>query len=169
MSDVTHKVSFRLNSLVYETAEAIAKEQSISTEAFFQRIVTRHVIEHARKEGLMAPEHVDRLQREQNILKTAARRARELDEAGAFDEHFTLTVIRDLMTDPDFRADYETVIGGDAYQSGLPGKSPINMYLGWYVKNAVPNAAPLRDANGKPRRVQVRNEPIQSYTLLAKA
>ena len=168
MSDVTQKVSFRLNSLVYETAETIAKEQSISTEALFQRIVTRHVTEHAGKEGMMAPEHIDRLKREQNILETAARRARELDEAGAFDEHFTLTVIRDLMSDPTFRADYEKVIGGDAYQSGLPGKSPINMYLGWYVKNAVPDAVPLRDANRRPRRMQVRNEPVQSYTLLAK-
>ena len=168
MSKVTLKVSFRLNSLVYETAEAIAKEQAISTEALFQRIVTRHVTETARKEGSMAPDQIDRLQREQNILEIAARRARELDEAGAFDEHFTLTVIRDLMTDPKFRADYEKVIGGDAYQSGLPGKSPINMYLGWYVKNAVPDAVPIRDANRKPRRVQVRNEPIQSYTLLTK-
>ena len=72
------------------------------------------------------------------------------------------------MTDPQFRTDYETVVGGDAYQSGLPGKSPLNIYLGWYIKNAIPDAVPLLDASRKPRRMQVRNEPIQSYTLLTK-
>ena len=138
------------------------------TEALFQRVVTNHVIEHAKKGNLMDPEDIDRSQREQSILESAARRARDLDAAGAFDEHFTLTVIRDLMTDPQFRANYEAVIGGDAYQNGLPGKSPLNMYLGWSIKNAVPDAVPLLDANRKPRRMQVRNEPIQSYTLLKK-
>lgn len=116
----------------------------------------------------MAPERVDFLQLKQSILETASRRVRELDEAGAFDEHFTLTVIRDLMTDAEFRADYETVVGGDASQGGLPGKSPINRQLGRCVQKAV-NAVSLRDANRKPLRRQVRNEPIQSYTLLAKA
>lgn len=169
MPKTTVKVSFRLDSCVHATAETLAKEQSVSTEALYQRIVTRHVTEHAKKDGLMDPEDIDRLQREQSILATAVRRARELDETGEFDEHFTLTVIRDLMADSQFRADYETVVGGNAYQSGLPGKSPLNMYLGWYIKNAIPNAVPLRDANRKPRRIQVRNEPIQSYTLLTKS
>ena len=169
MPKSTVKVSFRLDSRVHATAETISKQQSVSTEALIQRIVTHHVTEHAEKEGLMNPLDIDHLQREQRILATAVRRARELDEAGAFDEHFTLTVIRDLMTDPQFRADYETVVGGDAYQSGLPGKSPLNMYLGWYIKNAIPDAVPLLDGNRRPRRIQIRNEPIQSYTLLTKS
>ena len=169
MTKATKKVSFRLDSLVHATAETIARKQSVSPEALFQRIITRHVTEHAKKEGLMTPEDIDRLQLEQNLLAAAAQRARKRDKAGAFGEHFTLTVIRDLMTDPQWRAGYETVVGGDAYQSGLPGKSPFNIYLGWYIKNAIPDAVPLLDANGKPRRMQVRNEPIQSYTLLTKS
>ena len=59
----------------------------------------------------------------------------------------------------------EASSGGPAYTSGLPGKSPLNMYLGWYIKNAI-GADPKTHPNGKPMRVQVRNEPIQSYTLL---
>ena len=39
----------------------------MSTEALFQRIVTHHVTEHAKKEGLMIPEDIDRLQRVQNL------------------------------------------------------------------------------------------------------
>ncbi len=67
------------------------------------------------------------------------------------------------MTDKKFRSEYEKAIGGDAYTSGLPGKSPLNMYLGWYIKNAV-GADPQTMPNSKPVRVQVKNEPIQSYT-----
>ena len=116
----------------------------------------------------MAPEHVDRPHRTRNILETVTRCARELDEAGEFDEHFTLTVIRDLMTDPEFRADYEAVVGGAAYRNGVPCKSPINRQIGRHIQKAV-DAVSLRGANGKRLRKQVSNEPIQSYTLLAKA
>ena len=165
----TVKISLRLDGRVHATAERIAKEKSVSTEALIQRIVIHHVTEYAKKADLMNLADIDRLQTEQSILATAVRRARELDDAGSFGEHFTLTVIRDLMTDPGFRADYEKVVGGDAYQNGLPGKFPLNMHLGWYIKNAVPEAVPLLDSNRKPRRIQVRNEPIQSYTLLTKS
>ena len=43
------------------------------------------------------------------------------------------------------------------------------MYLGWYIKNAIPDTVPLLDASRKSRRMQIRNEPIQSYTLLTKS
>ena len=89
MTKATKKVSFRLDSLVHATAETIAREQSVSTEALFQRIVTHHVTEHAKKEGLMTPEDIDRLQRKQNLLAAAVRRARELDEGPA---HSTSTL-----------------------------------------------------------------------------
>ena len=169
MSTPTVKISLRLDSAVHAASEKIARKEAVSTEALIQRIVTNYVTENARKNGLMDPKDIDRLEREQKIIARAVRRAREVDDAGGFDEHFTLRIIRDLMTDQGFRADYETVIGGDAYENGLPGKFPLNMHLGWYIKNAIPGAVPVLDSNHKPRRVQVRNEPIQSYTLLTKS
>ena len=141
MPTPTVKISLRLDSAVHATSEKIAKKEAVSTEALIQRIVTTYVTKYARKNGLMGPEDIDRLEREQRIIVKAIRRAREVDDAGGFDEHFTLRVIRDLMTDQGFRADYETVIGGDAYENGLPGKFPLNMHLGWYIKNAIPSAA----------------------------
>ena len=165
----TKKISMRVDGGVCETLQAKAEDEGVSFDALLQRILTGHAAEYARSRGPMATADIDHLELEQSILATAVRRARELNENGVFDEHFTLTVIRDLMTDPAFRADYEKAIGGDAYQNGLPGKFQLNMHLGRYIKNAIPDAVPLLDANRKPRRMQVRNEPIRSYTLLTKS
>ena len=169
MSTPTEKISTRLKGHVCATLEAEARDEAVTLDALIQRILTDHAAEYARRCGLMATADIDRLELEQSILATAVRRARELNENGVFDEHFTLTVIRDLMSDPAFRADYEKAIGGDAYQNGLPGKFQLNMHLGRYIKNAIPDAVPLLDSNRKPRRMQVRDEPIRSYTLLTKS
>ena len=169
MTTTTVKISLRLDSVVHATLGAIARDKAVSTEALIQRILTRYATGYARGRDLMEPSDIDRLEIEQSIYERAVQRAVELDKKGEFNEHFTLRVIQDLMTDPDFRADYEKLVGGDAYQNGLPGKFPLNMHLGWYIKNAIPDAVPLLDSNRKPRRVQVRNEPIQSYTLIAKS
>lgn len=169
MPTPTVKTSTRIDEAVYQTLEAEAQDHGLSTDAHIQSILTRHATEYARSRGPMATADIDRLELEQSILATAVRRARQLNETGVFDEHFTLTVIRDLMTDSAFRTDYETAIGGDAYENGLPGKFQLNMHLGRYIKNAIPDAVPLLDANRKPRRMQVRDEPIQSYTLLTKS
>ena len=169
MPSQTVKISLRVDGVVHASLEVIAGKEAMSTEAFIQRILTLHVIQYAREAGIMDPTEIDRLEREHGVIEAVIRRALELDKQGKFTEHFTLTVFRDVIADTAFRSDYETVIGGDAYESGLPGKLPLNMNLGRYIKNAIPGAAPIRDPNGRPRRVQVRNEPIQSYTLLTKA
>ncbi len=157
------KVSFRLDASVHDAIEKLAKQKSIETNAYIQRVLTLH----ATRSGVMEDAASERLELTEKIIEAAVQRARDLDADGKFDQHFILTVIRDIMGDPALRADYEKVVGGDAYQSGLPGKSPLNMYLGWYIKNAI-GADPILDEGGKPRRAQVRGEPIQSYTLLKK-
>lgn len=48
--------------------------------------------------------------------------------------------------------------GGDAYAVKLPGKTPLNMYLGWYIKNAI-GSEPKMDANSQPVRAQVAPNP----------
>ena len=162
------KISLRLDSAVHAPLDVIAGKEAMSTEALIQRILTLYVTDYARKAGMMDPMEIDRLEREQDVYKAAIGRALELDGQGRFTEHFIHTVIRDLMDDEKFRSDYETAAGGDAYKNRLPGKSPLNRNLGRYIKNAIPGAARLMDDQGNPRRVQVRNEPIQSYTLLTK-
>lgn len=102
------------------------------------------------------------------LYAAAQEKARQVYEAGRFDEHFTLTVFRELMDDRRTRDLYEEIIGVDAYTSGAPKKTPLNMYLGWYIKNAI-DAQPVLDDAGKPRRAFIQGEPIKSYTLLQTA
>lgn len=155
------RISLRLDAVVHDAIEQLARNEGIETNAYIQSILKLH----AAKFGNMDEAAREQIKLSDEIIKAAVKEAQKLCEAGEFDQHFTLTVIRRLMNNPKFRAKYEKAVGGDAYQSGLPGKSPLNMYLGWYIKNAV-GADPALDTTGKPRRAQVRNEPIQSYTLL---
>lgn len=157
----TEMVAFRLEPIVRHTLEALAKKDGMEVSAYMQRLLRLH----AANSEFMAPADRDRIVTSERLLNIAVRTARELVAAGQFDQHFTLTVIRKLFTDPAFQADYERVVGGGAYSHGLPGKAPLNMSLGWQIKSAI-GAAPLLDDRGKPRRAQIRNEPIQSYTLL---
>ncbi len=99
------------------------------------------------------------------LYAIAEERAHAIHAAGKFDESFILTVFRDLMSNPDTRKLYEDVINDDAYADKAEGKTPINMYLAWYIKNAI-GAYRLMDDSNKPRRAFVKNEPIKSYTLL---
>lgn len=162
-SDQSVRISFRLDAVVHDVMEQLARKEGVETNAYMQRVLKLHAV----RSGIMDRDASERIELSEKIIDAAVKKAQELYEIGEFDQHFVLTVFRRLMTDPEFRSEYEDLVGGDAYQSGLPGKSPINMYLGWYIKNAV-GADPILDASGKPRRAQIQNEPIQSYTLLVK-
>ena len=98
------------------------------------------------------------------LYEAGRHKARQVFSDRPFDEHFTLTVFRELMADPETRNLYEKLIGVD-YKSASPKKSPLNMYLGWYIKNAV-EAEPILDEARKPRRGRVSGEAIKTYTLL---
>ena len=67
MPTPTVKISLRLDSAVHAASEKIARKEAVSTEALIQRIVTNYVTENARKNGLMDPKDIDRLEREQKI------------------------------------------------------------------------------------------------------
>ena len=100
------------------------------------------------------------------LLYSAARgKVREVFKTGRVNEHFTLTVFRELMSDANTRHLYEQLIEADAYTDGAPKKVPLNMHLGRHIKKAI-NAQRLLDDTGKPRRAFVEGEPIKSYTLL---
>lgn len=155
----TTRVSFRLKTDVFDLVQKLSAEAGLDPSAFMQRALERAVYEH------LPPERQKELDNMETLYSAAQRKARDVFDAGRFDEHFTLTVFRELMSDAKTRHLYEQVIEADAYTDGAPKKTPLNMYLGWYIKNAI-NAQPLLDNAGKPRRAFVKGEPIKSYTLL---
>lgn len=158
----TTKLSFRLNTAVYAALSACAKDEGYETMAYVQKVLADHALD----SGKMAPNEAVKLAANEELIRRAIAKSRALEKQGLFTEDFVLTVFQHLMKDKEFRPKYEAAIGGEAYTSGLPGKSPLNMYLGWYIKNAI-GADPKLGLDGKPVRVQVKNEPIQSYTMLS--
>jgi hypothetical protein len=160
----TTKLSFRLNTAVHTALAEEAKINGMETMAYIQQILARHAV----KSGYMDPDEAEKIKATDEIIGLAVKKAQELYAQNLFSEDFVLTVFQHLMKDTTFRPKYERTIGGDAYAIGLPGKSPLNMYLGWYIKNAV-GAVPQMSKDRKPVRVQVKNEPIQSYTRLQPA
>jgi len=155
-------VSFRIDIVILDEIKDMAHRDGLDTGAYIHRLLRLHV---------STSDHLSKLERgriilTEKLLDAAGSKARELEAAGKFDERFTLTVITALFEDLTFRTDYEQVIGGDAMSHGLPAKASLNMNLGWHIKTVV--GAEAMTNNGKPRRAQVRNMPIQSYTLLCK-
>ncbi|MCW7546332.1 ribbon-helix-helix domain-containing protein [Aurantimonas litoralis] len=159
VAETTTRVSFRLQTEIYEVIQSLAKEAGVDVSAFMQDALRQAVYDHL-------PADLQReLDNTKALYAAAQAKARQVFDAGHFDEHFTLRVFRELMSDPETRQLYEAIIGVHAYTDGAPKKMPLNMYLGWFIKNAV-NAKPMVDAGGKPQRAFIKGEPIKSYTLL---
>lgn len=161
-SENTTRVSLRLQNDVYQAVLIVAAAQGVEPAAFMQDVLEQAVFDH------LPEERRRELENTKLLFALAQRKAKEVVVAGDFTEHFTLTVIQKLMADAETRGLYESIIGMDAYTEGAPKKTPLNMYLGWHIKNAV-NAQPLLDGNSKPKRAFVKGEPIKSYTLLVMA
>ena len=162
----TIQVTARIRPSVHAAIVELAKQDTShvvpqQTGDYVASILTRVALE----SNHMDLDEEERIRAEEEVLRLAQWKAVELRDNGRFNEHFTLTVIRAMMQDPDIRKTYETAVGGDAYINGLKGKMPLNMYLGWSIKNAV-GAEVQKNEAGKPRRTTVRGEPIQTYTLL---
>lgn len=160
--DHSTSLSLRLDPGVLSALSVQAHAAGLEVQAYIQAVLRRHVLE----SGQLAGDERRRLLRNDRILQLAVARAREVHEAGRFDAHFILTVMRQLIAEPDFRALYEEAVGGDAFAPGLPEKSPLNMYLGWHIRHAI-GAEPLLDGRGRTRRATLRGEVLQSYMLLA--
>ena len=159
VSENTTRVSFRLKSDIHDLIQKLSAEAGIDPSAFMQRALEDAVYPY------LSAERQKELDDTKALYSVAQQKAREVFNSGRFDEHFTLTVFGELMADPASRALYEEVIGAPALTDGAPKKTPLNMYLGWYIKNAI-DAEPLLDDSGKPRRAFVKDQPIKSYTLL---
>ena len=167
----TDMVSFRLEPSVRRALSALAAEAGFEVNSYMQRLLRLHALTWTDKDGgnehqvLPTPER-ELIYWSQWLIDAAVRKAREMDAAGKFTPHFTLIVIQALFQDPEFVTNYAKVEAGEARESGVSAKSALNMALGFHIKNAVGAEAMLE--KGKPRRVQIKDEPIRSYTLLAK-
>lgn len=163
MTDTSIKYQFRLAPEISSALDQLAKQASYETTAYIQMVLTRHVL----KSGILKKDDHRRLEASEDVIKLFIELAKKLKADGKFDAHFQRTVFMTAMEDQTLRETYELAVGGDAFTSGLPGKTPLNMYLGWYIKNAV--GAEVQMVGDKPARASVRNAPIQSYTLLQEA
>lgn len=156
----TVRVSLRLRKDVHDTVIAVANDAGIDPAAFMQTVIAKSV------ESRLPEATREELRRTEDFIQFAQKEARALFAEGGFTEHFTLSVFDRLMANHETRSLYEDIIGADALTDGAPGKTPLNMYLGWYIKNAV-GAEPLLDEAGKAKRAFVKGKPIKSYTLLS--
>ncbi|RUX73382.1 hypothetical protein EN925_00890 [Mesorhizobium sp. M7A.F.Ca.US.006.04.2.1] len=161
MTMETEKFTVNVNKEAMAAIREEARAQGIEASALIQRAIHKLAID---------TEWMDKatstmLKAQYKTIDKFVELSKVLFATGRFDEHFVLTVFQAAMEKPELKAQYERAIGGDAYAVKLPGKTPLNMYLGWYIKNAI-GAEPKVDANNQPVRAQVRGEPIQSYTLL---
>ncbi|NML92023.1 hypothetical protein HHL26_23780 [Sphingobium sp. TB-6] len=159
-TDNTVRVSLRLKTDVNGAVEKAAADKGVDPATFMQSVIERSIYPY------LPNERRKELEMTEELFGRAQDFARKVHDEGRFNADFTLTVIDDMMADPSTRQLYADLIGDeDILKNGMPKKSPLNMYLGLYIKNAI-NAEPLLDAKGKPRRAFVKNRPIQSYTLL---
>ncbi|TBE45445.1 hypothetical protein ELH02_14215 [Rhizobium ruizarguesonis] len=164
MTNETEKFTVNVNREAMRAIREKAKEEGLEASALIQRAIHELAI----STGRMNNETANMLNAQYAIIDEMVALSKELFNQGRFDEHFVLRVFQEAMKRPHMKELYERAISGDAYGLKLPGKTPLNMYLGWYIKNAI-GAEAKSDANGKPVRAQVRGEPIQTYTLLAMA
>lgn len=157
--DNTERVSVRLRLSVKEAVDAAAAKAGIDAATFMA-----NAIRDAVKQDL-PPEEQAEIDLSEALYSAVKVKATTLDDQGFFDEHFILTVMRHLSTDEDTAPLYRKAIGTDDVTATTPKKMPLNMYLGWFIKNAV-GAKTQVDSDGKLRRAFVKGEAIKSYTLL---
>ncbi len=164
MADTTGTITLRLEPAVQMVIKVLAKQEGIEESAYILRLVQRHA---ANSDAMPRADQI-RINATERLIDLAIATARDLDADGQFDQHFTLTVIRALAANPAFMADYDLVTRAPSAGGRVSYKASLNMNLGWHIKCAV-NAIPLRDdKTNLPRRMQIRNELIKSYTLLKK-
>lgn len=159
-------ITMILETPVRQFVAAQAKAAGMDIAPFLMKIVENHVVETAPDGDPLAA----RLAAKRAVLGRAVDYARELDEAGGFDDHFILNVLKKAAADPQFVADYNAALDGEGKDDKAlaRAKAPIHQQMGRLIKRAA-GAKSKRDENGKILRGQVQGEMISAYTLLEKA
>ena len=162
MDDRTEvKLTLRLDPALARGLETLAERASMDVAAYAERVLTRRVLD---SDAITDPSVRQRLELRDKVADTLIGIALQMERDGAFNEHITLDVFREMMSSREARGEYEALVGGGATDTGLPGKV-VNLYLGRCIKRAL-KAESQKDEAGRIRRAFVKGEPIQSYTLL---
>ena len=159
-------VTMILETEVRQFVAQQAKAVGMDIAPFLIKVVEDHVVDTAPDGDPLAA----RLAAKRAVLGRAVDFARELDEAGGFDDHFILNVMKKAAADPQFVADYNAALNAEGKddKAVARAKAPIHQQLGRLIKRAA-GAKSKRDENGKIMRGQVQGEMISAYTLLEKS
>ena len=154
-------VTFVMETEVRKYINGEAKAAGMDLAPFIQKLVENYVLDTAPSDLPLA---------RRIAAKRAVLDARELEEAGGFDEHFILNVVKKASSDKEFLDSYETAVDAKtANERQLArAQAPINQQMGRLIKRAA-GARSKRDESGKILRGQVTGELISTYTLLEKA
>ena len=159
-------ITFVMETEVRRFVSGHAKAAGMDIAPFMQKLVESYVLDNAPEGDALAK----RIAAKRAVLDRVVSLSREMAQAGAFDEHFILNVVRNASADADFVAQYEAAVDAQtADERALArAQAPINQQMGRLIKRAAA-ARSKRDDQGKILRAQVQGEMISSYTLLEKA
>jgi len=158
-------VTFTLEPAVRRHIEGQAKAAGMDLTHFMQKLVETHILSTVPADDPLAM----RLQAKRDVIDLIVARARAMDAAGQFDEHFILNVVTEAAKDPGFVQRYQMATTGE----GLPdrvaqrARVSLNQQMGRLAKSAV-RAKSKRNDSGKIMRAQTSDGLIATYTLLTK-
>lgn len=160
-----NKITFILETEVRKFMASEARGAGMDIAPFMQKVAENHVMATAPEGHPLA----ERLRAKRAVLDRAVALAREIDEAGGFDEHLIRNVMRKAAAEPEFRTLYDRAVnaGEDDPKTVARAKVPLNQQLGRLIKRAA-GAKSKRDETGKIQRAQVQGEMLSAYTLLEK-
>jgi hypothetical protein len=165
--DKAMNVSFTLELPVRRFMDSRAKAAGMNLNHYLQMVVENHVIEVAPKDDALAL----RLAAKRAVIDRTVTLANDMYEAGRFDDHFIVNVVREAATDDAFSTEYAKAIGGDdakGTRASERSRISLNQQIGRVIKKAV-GARSKRTEAGKIARGQAQDALITSYTLLEKA
>ena len=160
-------VTFAIEPSVRRFLASQAKASGMNLTHYMQKLVEDHVVDAAPKDDPLG----QRLAGKRRVIEQIIDIATKLDQAGKFDEHFILTVVKAASTSDIFKAHYAQALGGKETE-GTKGASrlrvSLNQQIGRVIKKAVGARSKRGDA-GKITRAHVQDEIVATYTLLEKA
>lgn len=159
-------VTFTVEPSVRQFMDAQAKAAGMNLTHYMQQLVETHVIQSAPADDALAL----RLAAKRKVISDVVARAKAMDAAGKFEDHFILNVVQDIAKEDDFAKQYELASTGGAQvgsRAASRARVSLNQQIGRVIKKAV-GARSKRTEGGKIARAQVQDALISTYTLLDK-
>tara|TARA_R110002049_G_scaffold140930_9_gene302440 strand:+ start:49687 stop:50292 length:606 start_codon:yes stop_codon:yes gene_type:complete len=159
-------VTFTMEIAVRRFMDAQAKAAGMNLTHYMQQLVDNHVIESAPADDALA----QRLAAKRHVISEVVARAKAMDAAGKFEDHFILNVVQDAAKDATFAKQYDVASSGGAEagsRAAQRARVSLNQQIGRVIKKAI-GARSKRTEKGKIARAQVQDALISTYTLLDK-